>query len=67
MINIPAGMSGEEVLSLSGRIAYDLSVWHEIATWYGVSSVPLVSEQFSSFSPEDVYSNLLGLCLELKR
>lgn len=66
MINIPAGMSGEEVLSLSGRIAYDLSVWHEIATWYGVSSVPLVSEQFSSFSPEDVYSNLLGVMLGIE-
>lgn len=66
MVTIPAGIPGEELLRLSGRIAYDLSVWHEIATWYGVSSVPLVSEQYSSFSPEDLYSNLLGVFLGIE-
>lgn len=45
---------------LAGRITYDISVWHEIGTWFGTSYIPTVPERFSSFSPEDLYSNLLG-------
>ncbi len=63
---LPTHLCEEDVVMLAGRIAYDLSVWHEIATWYGVSSVPMVPEQFSSFSPEDPYSNLLGVTLGMK-
>lgn len=40
--------------------AYQLSVWHEIASWFGVESTPGFSERVSSFSPEDAYSNLVG-------
>lgn len=50
----------ELALSLAQRIAYDMSVWHEIATWYDHRSVPMVSERVSAFSIEDPYSNLLG-------
>lgn len=50
-------------LALAQRIAYDLSVWHEIATWYGASLVPLLPERYSSFSMEDNYSNLLGVLI----
>lgn len=46
---------------LAGKIAFDLSLWHEIATWFGSSYIPLVPERYSSFSPEDLYSNLLGV------
>ncbi len=46
---------------LAGKIAYDLSVWHEIATFYGASYVPLLPEKYSAFSLEDAYSNLLGV------
>lgn len=65
-ISVPPGISDEDMLLLAGRIAYDISVWHEIATWFGVSSVPLVPEQFSSFSVEDTYSNLLGVLLGME-
>ena len=40
--------------------AFQLSVWHEIATWYGWASVPGFSERASAFSPEDLYSNVVG-------
>ncbi len=43
--------------------AFQLSVWHEIVTWYGWSATGVFSEQASSFSPEDLYSNLLGIKL----
>jgi hypothetical protein len=65
-LNIPNDISDENLMVLAGRIAYDLSVWHEIATWYGVSSVPFLRERFSSFSLEDDYSNLLGVTLGIE-
>ena len=44
-------------------ITFQLSIWHEIATWFGFASVPGFSEKASAFSPEDLYSNLLGIKL----
>ncbi|MGV3589957.1 MAG: DUF4056 domain-containing protein [Adhaeribacter sp.] len=63
---IPADLDSTDAILLAGRIAYDLSVWHEIATWFGASSIPLVTERFSSFSVEDAYSNLLGVTLGME-
>lgn len=57
------GLDDNDRIILAGRIAFDLSTWHEIATGYGVSVAPIVNEKFSSFSPEDTYSNLLGVAL----
>jgi len=45
---------------LAQWLAFQLSVWHEIATWYGWSATAF-SEAASAFSPEDLYSNLLGI------
>jgi len=59
-LKIPPNEKEEDLINLAGRIAFDLSVWHEITTWFGAREVPLVSEKFSSFSVEDAYSNLLG-------
>src|SRR5262249_18013704 len=49
----------EVVTSLAEWIDYEASIWHEITTWYGWSSTPF-SERPSAFSPEDLYSNLVG-------
>ena len=41
--------------------AYYLSVWHEIAQWYGYGTfAPLFPEYPSAYSLEDHYSNMLG-------
>jgi hypothetical protein len=53
------------VANLAQWLAYELSIWHEIATWYGWSSVPGFSERASAFSPEDLYSNMVGTKLML--
>lgn len=45
---------------LAEWINYELSIWHEIITWYGWESVPGFSERLSAFSLEDLYSNVLG-------
>ena len=46
--------------SLAIWAGYQLSLWHEIATWYGWASFEAFPERASAFSPEDLYSNLLG-------
>ncbi|HEB90666.1 MAG TPA: DUF4056 domain-containing protein [Deltaproteobacteria bacterium] len=48
-------------LAIASWLSFRLSVWHEIATWYGWSWSPSFPEIDSSFSPEDLYSNLLGI------
>ncbi len=49
------------VAAFSGAyVAWFMSVWHELATWYGYASVPGFSEKASAFSLEDLYSNGLG-------
>lgn len=49
--------------ALASWAVYQLSTWHEVVTWYGFESIAGVSERLSSFSPEDVYSNVLGINL----
>ncbi|HAS8597411.1 TPA: DUF4056 domain-containing protein [Vibrio vulnificus] len=41
-------------------IAFQLAQWHEIAQWFGLMSVGGFDEFASAFSPEDLYSNMLG-------
>ncbi|MBK6940313.1 MAG: DUF4056 domain-containing protein [Planctomycetes bacterium] len=40
-------------IRIAQRVAYELGVWHEIRTFWD-------SQEFSSFSPEDNFSNLVG-------
>jgi hypothetical protein len=65
-VNIPNQLSNEDIMVIAGRIAYDLSVWHEIGTWNGTSLVPLLPEKYSAFSIEDGFSNLLGIRLGIE-
>ncbi|EEW39411.1 hypothetical protein HMPREF0484_4525 [Klebsiella pneumoniae subsp. rhinoscleromatis ATCC 13884] len=57
----PAGVRQRYQLAawLAGHLAF------EIAQWYGFQSVPGFSEEISAFSPEDLYSNLLGARLAI--
>ena len=59
-------LDAENRIKLAGKIAFDMSLWHEIATGYGVSVAPFITEKFSSFSAEDIYSNMLGIELSMK-
>lgn len=45
---------------MAARLAWQLAAWHEIAQWYGFESVPGFSEEVSAFSPEELWSNMLG-------
>ena len=46
---------------MANWISFQLSVWHEIATWFGWSWSKTFPETASAFSPEDLYSNILGI------
>jgi hypothetical protein len=50
----------EAAISLAEWLSFQASIWHEITTWYGWSSTA-VSERPSAFSPEDLYSNQVGI------
>lgn len=65
-VALPKDLTDEDYMIIAGRIAYDISVWHEIGTWHGTSLVPLLPERFSAFSIEDGYSNLLGIKLGIQ-
>lgn len=65
-LNVPEALDNRDCMLLAGKIAYDFSLWHEISTWFGASTLPLMPEKFSSFSVEDVYSNLLGIHVGMK-
>lgn len=60
--SVPAQPNARYTLAawLAARLAFQLAEWHEIAQWYGFQSIPGFSEEVSAFSPEDLYSNLLG-------
>lgn len=47
-------------VELAALTAYRLAQWHEIAQWFGMESVGGFKEFASAFSPEDLYSNMLG-------
>ncbi len=50
-------------VALAQWLTFQLSVWHEIATWYGYGTMPGWPEKISAFSPEDLYSDLIGIKL----
>jgi hypothetical protein len=47
-------------------LAYNATTWHEILTWFGVHFIGIEPEFNSSFSWEDIYSNLLGTKLAVE-
>ena len=49
--------------ALAQWTAFQLSIWHEIITWYGWRALRGWSEEASAYSPEDLYSNLVGIRL----
>jgi hypothetical protein len=64
--DLNADMDSSDCLILAGKIAFDLSLWHELSTWFGASTIPMMPERYSSFSVEDVYSNLLGVYIAME-
>ncbi len=47
-------------LAVGPYLAYTMTTWHEVLTWFGFKCAGLPTEFPSAFSWEDSYSNLLG-------
>ena len=45
---------------LAQRVAFQISIWVEVTQHYGHTVMRGAEEYFSSFTPEDLYSNLFG-------
>jgi len=50
---------------IAARLGYFMAESHEIAQWHGYRSWALWSEEVSAYSPEDIYSNMLGAKIAL--
>lgn len=48
---------------VAARAAYDLALWHEVLSFYAPTQFEAFGEGFSTFSPEDLYSDALGALL----
>jgi hypothetical protein len=67
-------MSHKNKEKIAEAIAYEIgpylvfkaTTWHEILTWFGVHFIGVEPEFNSSFSWEDIYSNLLGTKLAVE-
>ncbi|MCK4998063.1 MAG: DUF4056 domain-containing protein [Anaerohalosphaera sp.] len=53
-------------INLGQYLAQTTTIWHEIITWFGYSTLGIFPEYISSFSWEDTYSDLLGTCLAVE-
>ena len=51
----------EYAIRIAEWLAFELSIWHETATWFGWSASAAFPERASAFSPEDLYSNRVGV------
>jgi len=56
----------EVALQAAQYLSFNDGLWHEIATWYGHRTFPLISDFESALSWEDMYSNRLGTVIAAK-
>nr|WP_299810414.1 DUF4056 domain-containing protein [uncultured Shewanella sp.] len=63
--SLSARQRWETAAAISVRLAYFMAEAHEIAQWHGYRSWAPWSETVSAYSPEDLYSNMLGAKIAL--
>jgi len=55
-----AVIAEEVAMAIGPHLAFTMTTWHEILTWFGFKCIGLATEFPSAFSWEDSFSNLLG-------
>lgn len=61
-----AVIAKEVATALGPYLAFTMTTWHEILTWFGFKSVGFATEFPSAFSWEDSFSNLLGTIIAMR-
>ncbi|MGB7159857.1 MAG: DUF4056 domain-containing protein, partial [Tepidisphaeraceae bacterium] len=54
-------LADEVAIRTGQRVAYLMMTWHEVITWFGWRTVPMFTEQHSSFTYDDAMSHVVGL------
>lgn len=49
--------------TIASWVVWQFATWHELSSWFGFEALPGYPERVSTFSPEDMYSNALGIRL----
>ncbi|GEM80682.1 DUF4056 domain-containing protein [Vibrio superstes] len=65
-VNMTPGEQEKAEIELSALLGYRLAQWHEVAQWFGYTSVAGFKEYPSAYSPEDLYSNMLGALITIE-
>ncbi|WP_394133005.1 DUF4056 domain-containing protein [Shewanella maritima] len=64
-----SGLTAEQkwqlAANMGARLAYFMAEAHELAQWHGYRTYAPWSEDVSAYSPEDIYSNMLGAKIAL--
>lgn len=47
--------------AMGAKLAYERAIWHEIVTYFPPTATLTFDERFSSFAPEDNFSNAVGV------
>ena len=58
-----AAIAHEVATAMGPYLAFTMTTWHEILTWFGFKCIGFATEFPSAFSWEDSFSNLLGTIL----
>jgi hypothetical protein len=61
-----AVIAEEVAMALAPHLAFTMTTWHEILTWFGFKCIGLATEFPSAFSWEDSFSNLLGTIVAVR-
>jgi len=61
-----AAVAEEVAKAMGPYLAYTMTTWHEVLTWFGFKCVGLATEFPSAFSWEDSFSNLLGTIIAIR-
>ena len=54
-------LEDELALRSAEQLSYLILTWHEMVTWFGYTTIPLLSEKRSAFTYDDVMSHVIGI------
>ena len=66
LAKVPPELLDDVVAKIARRAAFEVSVWTEVVQYYASGKTPGATEVYSSFTPDDLYSNVLGTYLGVR-
>ncbi len=60
------GQIHEASIQIAGRLAYLMTTWHEVLTFFGYKGLGIITEQPSAFSYDDAASHRVGVVVAMR-